>query len=432
LPPPQDRRRIRAQHEHIKNLTTYPALTGEGGYRKGLAEPTTSLDGRYRKGLRIACLSNQALDHWDFPTSVIGKEETHRVFFEADWQEADALLCNPKLADDLLVALYQRSEPFAALPDDRWCDLITMSAKNPRLVTRNDTEDGPDFGHRSIQRAVFVLLRTAPTTPKGLHTLYWLLDSLDPQHVLLPESIDTELDRWSSVQTAGFRGQPREGHFTVLTIVDEFRCLLAALYGKSRRNDKYDILGKPNDADVAARCAYYGKADLDQKAMKKGYHKDSDVFTFAVLFNDHVLRSVHLRKLLEEEYLCGGLIPRYQKRCIQINKKWPNFNPEPLTEWLQKIDTGNNTRGSASPPTGSSEIHRKLTQLDEKLNKLNNFAIGIEVIVIWAVVFFVVLWLLDWFLGSVWRGVTIFIALIFSSLASGVSRRYAERQFLLK
>jgi hypothetical protein len=31
LPPPQDRCRIRAQHEHIKNVTTHPALTGEGG-----------------------------------------------------------------------------------------------------------------------------------------------------------------------------------------------------------------------------------------------------------------------------------------------------------------------------------------------------------------------------------------------------------------
>jgi len=31
LPPPQDRRRIPAEHEHIKNLTPYPALTGEGG-----------------------------------------------------------------------------------------------------------------------------------------------------------------------------------------------------------------------------------------------------------------------------------------------------------------------------------------------------------------------------------------------------------------
>src|SRR5215472_2821091 len=31
LPPPQDRGRIRAQHEHIKNVTTHPALTGEGG-----------------------------------------------------------------------------------------------------------------------------------------------------------------------------------------------------------------------------------------------------------------------------------------------------------------------------------------------------------------------------------------------------------------
>jgi hypothetical protein len=26
--------RIRAQHEHIKNITTYPALTGEGGWRR--------------------------------------------------------------------------------------------------------------------------------------------------------------------------------------------------------------------------------------------------------------------------------------------------------------------------------------------------------------------------------------------------------------
>ena len=32
LPPPQDRRRIPAEHEHIKNLTPHPALTGEGGY----------------------------------------------------------------------------------------------------------------------------------------------------------------------------------------------------------------------------------------------------------------------------------------------------------------------------------------------------------------------------------------------------------------
>jgi hypothetical protein len=32
LPPSQDRRRIRAQREHIKNIATHPALTGEGSY----------------------------------------------------------------------------------------------------------------------------------------------------------------------------------------------------------------------------------------------------------------------------------------------------------------------------------------------------------------------------------------------------------------
>ena len=43
LPPPQDRRRIHAQPEHNKNITTHPALTGEGGFRKKSGEAGVSL-----------------------------------------------------------------------------------------------------------------------------------------------------------------------------------------------------------------------------------------------------------------------------------------------------------------------------------------------------------------------------------------------------
>jgi len=42
LPPPQDRCRIRAQHEHIKNVTTHPALTGEGGGLKSSSVTSTA------------------------------------------------------------------------------------------------------------------------------------------------------------------------------------------------------------------------------------------------------------------------------------------------------------------------------------------------------------------------------------------------------
>ena len=141
-----------------------------GLYKKGLQKPETWLDGRYRRGLRIACLSNEVISYPEFPTDVIGREETDRIFADADWQEAEALLANPKLDDNLLVTLYQRSDSFATLPDDRWCDLVRMSAKNPRLAARNDTDDYPDTGHLRIQRAIFGLLSIIPTTSKGLHT----------------------------------------------------------------------------------------------------------------------------------------------------------------------------------------------------------------------------------------------------------------------
>jgi len=62
-------------------------------YRRGLADPTSPLDGRYRQGLRMAVLANRATHElWGFPKAVIGEEEIRRVVVDADWSEAEALL----------------------------------------------------------------------------------------------------------------------------------------------------------------------------------------------------------------------------------------------------------------------------------------------------------------------------------------------------
>src|ERR1700730_7996086 len=99
-------------------------------YKKALIAPNTPADARYRKGLRIACLSNQGLRFcWHFPREIIGEDETRRVLGEADRDEAEALLCNPEIECELLQALYERTGPFSTIPDDRWLDLVHMSAK---------------------------------------------------------------------------------------------------------------------------------------------------------------------------------------------------------------------------------------------------------------------------------------------------------------
>ena len=110
-------------------------------YKKALIAPNTPADARYRKGLRIACLSNQVLQKHPFgslPREIIGEDETRRVLNEADLDEAEALICNPEIECALLQALYERTEPFSTIPEDRWLILVDKSAKNTRLIDCRD------------------------------------------------------------------------------------------------------------------------------------------------------------------------------------------------------------------------------------------------------------------------------------------------------
>ena len=107
-----------------------------------------------------------------------------------------------------------------------------------------------------------------------------------------------------------------DGHFTALTMRDEFLCLLAAMYGRHYLRDKNDkltdsILGMPGSPDVVLRCAYYGKAQLTKKKMEDGFARDNDAYLLAVLCNDWMFEHPYLRKLLEDKQ-----IQRRYKVCL--------------------------------------------------------------------------------------------------------------------
>ena len=121
---------------------------------------------------------------------------------------------------------------------------------------------------------------------------------------------------------------------TSLEMKDEFRCLIAALYGKTFANNETVVVGTATAPDVALRCAFYGNAELTSREMHKGRERDGAAFGFAVLFNDHVYRKPELRKLLEEEYLTGNRRAHYLRRCEQLHKRWRYFDPRPNADWL--------------------------------------------------------------------------------------------------
>jgi hypothetical protein len=343
-------------------------------YKHGLEKPTDAADERYKRGLRIGCLSNRSVRaaHWvrDFPRQLIGSEEIHRVLAAGDDAEVEALICNPSVSDELLEELYGRTGAFATLDEERWGNLVYLSRKNERLVTNEDNDAGPDMGHYRIHHAIFRMLETAPVEKHWLHVLYGLLDQLDFQQVANPERIETALSRWAQLDDSGYEGKPLEGYFTSLSLKDEFRCLIAALYGRTWSNKKLAVQGNPSAKDVAMRCAYYGNAELSAQEMKRGYKRDRGVYLFATMYNNNLFSNNKLRKLFEEEQVGwgGDLLRRYLKNLELVRKERPY-----LESFLSNEVRSETKEAAATKNEGVDEsaIARAVeTGLNTALNKL--------------------------------------------------------------
>jgi hypothetical protein len=307
-----------------------------------------------------------------FPDEIIGPEETWRVVNEASGNELAALIQNPKISDKVLEQLYERKGPFADMPEERWQRLVYMSASNERLATEHEYEDSPDMGHYRIHKAIFGLLETAPVNYHWLRTLYHLLDHLDFKQVCSPERIDQVLARWSTLPARKEKENLLEGYFTTLNVRDEFRCLIAALYGRGFVDKKFVIHGDRDADDVALRCAYYGKRDLTAKDIAAGHKKDGDVFTFAATLNSSVHHGKQLRQLMEDEYLHGGTAQRWLKYDEQLRKKWPNL-PRVSAEFPAETET--KTPDVVAVQTAIAELQKGLTALTTRVSELRQLMI---------------------------------------------------------
>ncbi len=251
-------------------------------YKHGLEPAEDASDASYKEGLRIGCLSNITAPATNlflrFPDEIIGPDETRRIVNNASDDEITALIQNPRVSENLLEALYKREGPFTDTPEEQWRKLIYMSASNARIATEYEYDNSPDMGHYGIHKSIFELLEAAPVDYHWLRTLYHLLDHLDFQQVHVPERIDHVLGRWAQLPISKEKDSLQEGYFTNLNIRDEFRCLIAALYGRGFAKNKIVLYGDRDADDIALRCAYYAKGNLTPKDMEAGHEKTAGRF----------------------------------------------------------------------------------------------------------------------------------------------------------
>jgi hypothetical protein len=97
-------------------------------------------------------------------------ERTRRgaLLAEAKSNEVMALIQNPKVSEDLLEALLERQGAFADVVEERWQQLLWMSASNARLVTEYEYPDAPDTEHYRIHKSIFGLLEITPRLAYGM------------------------------------------------------------------------------------------------------------------------------------------------------------------------------------------------------------------------------------------------------------------------
>lgn len=309
-------------------------------YRKGKSPAVDGTDAQYRQGLRLAVLANETIASKGFfsrfPENTIGEQELALVMTSSDWIEAETLILNPTISDEVLLALYRGDKFCEGIDEDRRRQLVASSGRNERIHSRYDDEHGPDMGHYDLHKAIFRMLSTVPTSDAWLWNLSHLLKQLAPDQVSSEDNIDEVLERWTFDENGkGERPNKRDQYTdTGLSQRTEFRCLIAALYGGGYDKSGAVIHGTADADDIARRCAYYGNAKLDAKAITEGHRKDEEAFVFAAMTNDNVLMDAKARQIFEEKCLNGRHLHRYQRRCEQLHNRWKWFDPRPTAEWM--------------------------------------------------------------------------------------------------
>lgn len=356
------------------------ALTGTG-------------DAQQDKGVRISVLANRILPRVLFIyESHFPKEEICRLAQSGDEEELQVLLQNP-CSGGLLRDLYQQKPPFDDLPSDRLCDLVHVSIPNARVNIDEGNEHGPDLLLWDIHKGIWHMLATGPVEAKWMWTLDYLLFQLDPDLVHAPDrDVLGVLARWGALKvknTFGNQDEDEEGFHTAagLTSVDEFRCLIAALYGRVLKDGEFQVVGSKGDQDIALRCAYYGNASMKPEEMQACKDRDGDAFVYAALCNDSLFHDRKCRALLED-MISGQLRYRYAARCEQIAKRWKHFDPKPISEsGAAVLDDIIEEQSPSGEAQAVSRLDVKVAELASKFDGVKSRAgwimVGIIALLIW-------------------------------------------------
>jgi hypothetical protein len=155
--------------------------------------------------VRLAILSNGT--RWpaytNFPVELFGNRKQEAGERAAAWlaegprEELQALFENPRINDDFLSDLLERSKPWDALSDERLITIVAILGRNERMWTpREDFTDGfADSRYHAVFDSAWKLAANVEPSERWAWALSYLYDRLEPYAFSINEPLGL-VNRW--------------------------------------------------------------------------------------------------------------------------------------------------------------------------------------------------------------------------------------------
>ncbi len=233
--------------------------------------------------LRLAILSNTAQTenvYSPFPAGLFGERKQEGQEQIAAWlaqaprEELQALFENPRINDDFLSGLLERSKPWDAVPDEVLLTIVAILGRNERMWTpREDFIDG--FSHtkyHAVFNSAWKLAENVEPSERWARALYNLYDRLEPHAFSIDEPLRLA-DRW--------RPEPSNSKLAEKEVKDNARGFLSDYQVVRRGLAKLALRGNPSllprllaSDDPSFRAAAYADGRLTPKQLLAAYERE--------------------------------------------------------------------------------------------------------------------------------------------------------------
>ena len=198
-----------------------------------------------------------------------------------------ALLSNPFIDDELLVALFEQKSPFDNLDHQYFLTLISYASQNSRLTEEYKSVwmDGFDeYRYNLVFTSAWKLFETLEVDVKSAVVLSRLGEKLVAEK---PHDMDVgaALERW----------MPKVDDAKTVDYFGFARSSLAKLYRVNSKEFRELI----NSPDKALRASYYGRFSAkNSEEIRSAFEKDGEVFLDAAIRNEKLFKTETIREVL--------------------------------------------------------------------------------------------------------------------------------------